>query len=100
MPRDRNSVITPDFSAPYNGFMPHTLDFFFYIGSTCTYLAVNRAEDIAASSLGPAACRQPPRDIGARSRSSMASSSVDVYDRRDLPINEWWDWRMVAFAYQ
>jgi hypothetical protein len=43
--------------------MPHTLDFFFYIGGTCTYLAVNRAEDIAASSLGPAACRHPPRDI-------------------------------------
>jgi hypothetical protein len=53
--------------------MPHTLDFFFYIGSTCTYLAVPQLH---------------------------ASLNVDVYDRRDLPINEWWDWRMVAFAYQ
>lgn len=28
--------------------MPRELDFFFYIGSTYTYLAVNRVEDIAA----------------------------------------------------
>lgn len=28
--------------------MPRTLDFFFFIGSTYTYLAVNRAEEVAA----------------------------------------------------